>query len=220
MKVRLPAHWLAIAFPAFKRSLSFMLWNSFLAYIPLALSIWLFRLRQPRSVLWWLGFVVFVAFLPNAPYVLTDIIHLVDIIRDGYPLWVVTLVLIPQYILFIGAGFEAYVLSIINLGYYLHRHKLGQWTLLVELSLHALSALGIYLGRFKRFNSWDIVTKPKVLAKTTIEHLADKEPLLVMFLTFIILTILYWIMKQITLSLIFRWRYRKTLQAQMAEELV
>ncbi|WP_242032758.1 DUF1361 domain-containing protein [Oscillatoria sp. FACHB-1406] len=197
-----------------------MLWNSFLAYIPLALSIWLFRLRQPRSVLWWLGFVVFVAFLPNAPYVLTDIIHLVDIIRDGYPLWVVTLVLIPQYILFIGAGFEAYVLSIINLGYYLHRHKLGQWTLLVELSLHALSALGIYLGRFKRFNSWDIVTKPKVLAKTTIEHLADKEPLLVMFLTFIILTILYWIMKQITLSLIFRWRYRKTLQAQMAEELV
>lgn len=220
MKVSLPANWFAIAIPAFKRGLSFMLWNSFLAYIPLALSIWLFRLRQPRSLLWWLGFAVFVAFLPNAPYVLTDIIHLVDIIRDGYPLWVITLVLIPQYILFIGTAFEAYVLSIINLGYYLHRHKLGRWTWLVELSLHALSALGIYLGRFKRFNSWDIVTKPKVLAKTTIEHLADKEPLLVMFLTFIILVILYWVMKQITLSLIFRWRYRKTLQAQMAEELV
>lgn len=218
MKARFPANWLAIALHAFKRGLSFMLWNSFLAFIPLALSIWLFRLRQTRSLLWWVGLLVFVAFLPNAPYVLTDIIHLVDIIRDGYPLWVITLVLIPQYILFILAGFGAYVLSIINLGYYLHRNKLGKFTWLAELTLHALSAIGIYLGRFKRFNSWDFVTKPKVLAKTTIEHLADKEPIFVIFLTFIILVVLYWLMKQITLSVIFRLRYKKTLQAQMADE--
>jgi uncharacterized membrane protein len=217
MRAKFPANWIAIALHAFKRSLSFMLWNSFLALIPLALSIWLFRLHQTRSLLWWLGLLVFIAFLPNAPYVLTDIIHLIDIIRDGYSIWAIALVIIPQYILFILAGFEAYVFSIINLGYYLHRQKWGQFTFAAELILHALSAIGIYLGRFKRFNSWDFVTQPQVLAKTTVEHLADKQPLLVILITFIVLTLLYWLMKQVTLSLIFRWRYKKTLQAQMAE---
>ena len=41
---------------------SWMTWNLFLAFIPLVLSIWLFRTRLRRSWLWWLGFLVFYAF--------------------------------------------------------------------------------------------------------------------------------------------------------------
>ncbi|MDY6783704.1 MAG: DUF1361 domain-containing protein [Cyanobacteriota bacterium] len=203
---------------AFSRSLRLMTWNSFLALIPLALSFWLFRFQKNRDLLWWVGLLVFIAFLPNAPYVLTDIIHLIDIIRDGYSIWIITLVIIPQYLIFIFIGFGSYVLSIVNLGYYLHRNKLGKFTLIVEFTIHALSAIGIYLGRFKRFNSWDFVTQPQILAQTTIEDLADKKPLLVIFVTFIVLFVLYWLMKQVVLSIIFRLRYKRTLQAQMAEK--
>jgi uncharacterized membrane protein len=218
MKLVFPKNWLASSVQAFSRSLRLMIWNSFLALIPLALSFWLFRFQKNRDFLWWVGLFVFIAFLPNAPYVLTDIIHLIDIIRDGYSIWIITLVIIPQYLLFILIGFGSYVLSIVNLGYYLYRHKLGQFTFVAELILHLLSAVGIYLGRFKRFNSWDFVTQPKVLAQTTIENLADKRPLLVIFITFVILFVLYWLMKQVILSIIFRWRYKKTLQAQMSEK--
>jgi uncharacterized membrane protein len=53
------------------------------------------------------------AFLPNAPYVLTDILHLVDDIRQGYSIWTITLLLVPQYVLFMQLGFEAYVISVL-----------------------------------------------------------------------------------------------------------
>ncbi|MDY7012724.1 MAG: DUF1361 domain-containing protein [Cyanobacteriota bacterium] len=203
---------------AFSHSLGLMIWNSFLALIPLALSFWLFRFQKNRDLLWWVGLLVFIAFLPNAPYVLTDIIHLINLIRNGYSIWIITLIIIPQYLVFIGIGFGSYVLSLVNLGYYLHRQKWGSLTFFAEFMLHILSAIGIYLGRFKRFNSWDFVTQPEVLAKTTIEDLADKKPLLVIFVTFVVLFVLYWLMKQVVLSVIFRLRYKRTLQAQMAEK--
>jgi hypothetical protein len=70
--------------------------------------------KQLKSILWWLGCVVFLLFLPNAAYILTDVIHLIIDIRKGYPLGVVAFVLIPQYLLFIGSGFAAYVIAIIE----------------------------------------------------------------------------------------------------------
>ncbi|MGL4883991.1 MAG: DUF1361 domain-containing protein, partial [Waterburya sp.] len=70
---------LANAFEAFNQYSGWIVWNLFLAFIPLALSFWLFVRRNiKRSLLWWIGLVVFIAFLPNAPYLLTDIIHLID----------------------------------------------------------------------------------------------------------------------------------------------
>lgn len=126
-----------------------MTWNLFLALIPLVLSVWLFRTAKQRSVLWWMGLFWFVAFLPNAPYVLTDLIHLVFDIQSTDSLLFNTLVIIPKYVLFIGIGFEAYVLSLINLGDYLKRQDLDPWVLQVELLLHGLSAIGVYLGRIE-----------------------------------------------------------------------
>ena len=87
------SQWLAIAFSAANRSVPFMLWNTFLALIPFALSLWLFKGRGSgnRRLDWWIGCIVFIAFLPNAPYVLTDIIHLVRFIRAGASLWTIVL---------------------------------------------------------------------------------------------------------------------------------
>lgn len=198
-----------IAGDILRQNSRWMSWNLFLAFVPLLLSFWLFRRQRSRSLVWWLGLLVFIAFLPNAPYVLTDVIHLVEDIRKGYSIWTITLIVIPLYSLFTLAGFEAYVLSLINFGYYLHRQGKRQWILATELSLHALSAIGIYLGRFKRFNSWDFITQLDNLTDTVLDDLAKKQPLFLIFVTFLIIAGLYWLMKQVTLGLVLRRRYAK-----------
>ena len=201
---------LVAAWTAWNRHSGWMAWNLFLAFIPLALSVWLFRrTSQSRSILWWVGFLVFIAFLPNAPYLLTDIIHLIHAIRTNYSVWIITLVLIPQHLLAILAGFEAYIVSLINLGYYLHRQGARKFIIWAELMTHALSAVGIYLGRFKRFNSWDLVTQPNDLLETVIDDLTSKRPVLVIAITFVVLTVLYWLMKQVTLGLMLKMRSKR-----------
>lgn len=101
-------YWVRQSIGALTPNLGWMVWNTFLAVIPLALSGWLFMSGQRRSLLWWIGLVTFIAFLPNAPYVLTDVIHLVHDIRWGYSIWVISLVLVPAYLLFMAIGFGAY----------------------------------------------------------------------------------------------------------------
>ena len=182
-------------------NMRWMTWNLFLAFIPLVLSVWLFRrIKKSRSWVWWLGFAVFYAFLPNAPYLLTDVIHLIDDIRTIQSVWMITLVLIPVYLVVILAGFEAYVISVINMGHYLNRIGKSQWILGMELITHALSAIGIYWGRFLRFNSWDFITQPDALITQGIEEILGKQPLVIIAISFVILTVLHWLMKRVTLS--------------------
>ncbi|MGB7380481.1 MAG: DUF1361 domain-containing protein [Rivularia sp. (in: cyanobacteria)] len=182
-------------------NIRWMTWNLFLAFIPLALSVWLFRRnKRSRSWVWWLGFAVFYAFLPNAPYLLTDVIHLIDDIRTIQSVWMITLVIIPVYLVVILAGFEAYVISLINIGHYLHRIGKSQWILGIELITHALSAVGVYWGRFLRFNSWDFVTQPDAVITQGIEEILGKQPLVILGISFVILTALHWFLKRVTLS--------------------
>lgn len=199
------------ALSALRQHSGWIIWNLFLAFIPLALSVWLFRSSsRSRSILWWVGFLVFIAFLPNAPYLLTDIIHLIEAIRDDYSVWVITLAILPPHLIAILAGFEAYVISLINLGYYLQREGIGRLVIWAELMTHTLCAIGIYLGRFPRLNSWDFVTQPDAVARTVMDNLTSKRPVLVIAITFVILTVLYWLMKQVTLGFILRMRQKSS----------
>ncbi|MCL1467994.1 DUF1361 domain-containing protein [Argonema galeatum] len=190
-----------IRFMRYNRT-NYFVWGITLVLI--ALDIWLLRNPRSRSFFWWVGFLVFIAFLPNAPYVLTDIIHLIEDIRQGYSVWMITLVILPQYLLFILVGFEAYVLSLINLGNYLKEQGWGKFIVWVELAIHALSAIGIYLGRFLRFNSWDFVTEIDNVAGSVVDELTAKRPILVMIITFGVITGLYWLMKQVSLGMMLR----------------
>jgi len=201
---------LTYAFEAFNEYSGWIAWNLFLAFIPLALSFWLFyRTSRKRSPLWWMGWIVFMAFLPNAAYLLTDIIHLIQAIRAGYSIWITTLVFIPLHLFAILLGWEAYVVSIINQSRYLERQGVKKFVSVSELIVHALSAIAIYLGRFIRFNSWDLVTQPHTILNVTIDNLTDKKPLLVVVITFFILTVFYWLMKQVTLGIVLQIRDRK-----------
>ncbi|HLO87642.1 MAG TPA: DUF1361 domain-containing protein [Nostocaceae cyanobacterium] len=194
-------------------NIRWMTWNLFLAFIPLVLSVWLFRMKRGRSWVWWLGFIAFYAFLPNAPYLLTDVIHLIDDIRRIPSVWMITLVLIPTYLLVIFAGFEAYVISLINLGYYLHRIDKSKWILRVELITHTLCAVGVYWGRFLRFNSWDLVTQPDAIITRGIEEIFGKQPLVIITITFVILTSLHWLMKRVTLGFIHQPQYHSSINS-------
>lgn len=203
--------WFDASLHAAKGNLSFMAWNTFLAIIPFIVSLWIFRGRGSgvRRLSWWVGLGVFVAFLPNAPYVLTDIIHLVNDIRRGHSIWTISLILVPQYLLFMLIGFEAYVASVINLGHYLKQQGLRRWVFAAELLMHALCAIGIYLGRFLRFNSWDIVTNSNTLFYSIPNEVVQKRPLVIMLTTFFVIALLYWLLKQVTLALAFYWRNQR-----------
>ena len=195
------------ALAGFNMHSGWIVWNLFLAFIPVALSFWLFRRKiRSRSTLWWVVLLVFIAFLPNAPYLLTDIIHLIRAIRSGYPIWVIVLVFIPLHLFALFAGFEAYVISLLNQNHYLKRHGAGQFVLPAELMTHGLAAIGVFMGRFRRFNSWDLVTDPGNVISVTVNDLTEKRPLAVILVTFVGLTVLYWLAKQMTLGVILRIR--------------
>jgi uncharacterized membrane protein len=148
-----------------------------------------------RSIFWWFGVLLFIAILPNAPYILTDIIHFYDAVRAISSVWKITLVIVPTYILFIGVGWFAYVFSLVNIRQYMSKNQLEAYITVTEFSLHLLCAIGIYIGRFIRFNSWSLVTQPKQFLQVLPGELLGKLPLVVILLTFLIITILYAIFK-------------------------
>ena len=183
-----------------------IVWNLFLAFIPLVLSFYLFRQSTSRRSGWWIGAAVYAAFLPNAPYVLTDIVHLINAAWAIPSVWIITLFFIPLHVGAILTGFECYVVSLINQSAYLRRIGLKRYIVPLEWITHILCALGIYLGRFRRLNSWDLITAPQDVLLSTLDDLTAKRPLIVIFGTVLILGSLYWMMKQVTIGILLRAR--------------
>ncbi len=197
-------NWFTITLEVLISSNQRIIWNLFLAFIPLILSILLFRKSPERSPFWWLGFLIFIAFLPNAPYVLTDSIHLLEFIERNYSTSIIILAIVPQYFLFIFAGFEAYVISLMCLRDYLEKQGQKQYIIACELMIHFLCAIGISLGRFERFNSWDFITQPLTLAKTIFHSLIDPWHIAAIATCFLVLIPLYRAIERVNLSFVSR----------------
>jgi uncharacterized membrane protein len=196
-------------------------WNLLLAAAPFLLALVLFVWCRRRSVFWWLGVICFMLLLPNAAYMLTDVLHLVRQIRrePHLPLWAVCLVLIPEYAAIMLFGLQSHVLSLMLLGRYLRRNDKNHWVIPVELLLNFLCAFGIYLGRFQRLNSWDIATAPEKLAIEAVEDLADRFAVVVTLVGFVGLTMLYYALKFVNAALIEyverRWTRTETPNARL-----
>jgi uncharacterized membrane protein len=191
--------WLDSAWQAASYNHDWIPGNLFLAAVPLVLSVVLFRWKTERTPLWWLGVVAFVVFLPNAPYVLTDIIHLFEQ-AETVSLSVTLLVLVPLYGIVILLALEAYVLSLLNVGEYLRGIGRAPLVFPVELALNAACAVGIYLGRVERFNSWAVVTRLDNLSGSIIDNGLEERPVALIAVTFVVLVVLYAIAKWLTLA--------------------
>jgi uncharacterized membrane protein len=167
-----------------------MTWNLLLAAVPAALACGLFRQRAHRSLAWWAGVAVFVLFLPNAPYVLTDVVHFIDDVRNARSDAAVVFVIMPVYAAFALLGFGAYVVSLRAIRRYLVGVGRAAWAAPAELALHGLCAVGIWLGRFHRFNSWDVVTRPTATVEEVADGLMRTRPQAIVLLTFTVIAVL------------------------------
>lgn len=134
----------------------FLLWNLFLAWLPFAVSsclsgnIGLIRNKYSLFAVFFIWLVLY----PNAPYIITDFIHLRH--EHTVPLWFDLLLLMS----FSGCGlwFGLQSMSDMFTIFRLRFTKASAWAIVTCTAY--LSGFGIYLGRFLRYNSWDVVQKP------------------------------------------------------------
>jgi uncharacterized membrane protein len=148
----------------------FLVWNLILAWIPFLSSLWadFVDRRYPRR--WWLLLVpglAWLAFFPNAPYIVTDFWHLQA--RPPVPLWYD----IGMLATFALTGLFLAVFSL-RIVHDLVRKYLGSilgW--LFAGTVVGLGGLGIYLGRFLRWNSWDLLLHPRGVLADVTTRLAD-----------------------------------------------
>jgi len=144
----------------------FMFWNLFLAAIPLFISRRLVanvRLGQSKILRYSLFF-IWLIFLPNSPYIITDLIHLDN---SAATIWLDMLILF----IFALSGLLLGVLSMMDVFNYLRKHNHPLLANMMLLGISLLSGFGIFLGRFLRFNSWDIVARPQLLMQCIFKSL-------------------------------------------------
>lgn len=135
----------------------FLVWNLFLAIIPFAITTYLTSIPKPKSmwVTFWFG--IWLLFLPNAPYILTDLIHLR---RSFSPtIWLDILTVTS----FAFAGLLLFYASLVDMIKMLNHYIKAKFLTFFTVIIVFLSAFGVYLGRFLRYNSWEIVSNPKYL---------------------------------------------------------
>ncbi len=131
---------------------AFLVWNLFLAFLPLIFS---YRLNLERPTkLNLLKAILCLLFLPNAPYIITDLFH----IQSGITLmlWFDTLLIAS----FAWGGMLCFFYSLRNIENFLQPMFSKRFIKAVILMLSFSSGFGIYIGRFLRFNSWDVVQQP------------------------------------------------------------
>lgn len=136
---------------------SYMVWNLFLAWLPLILAVLVIKSLSHRLWSSWLPLgltILWLLFLPNSFYMISDFVHIQDVVRHD---------LLYDIVMFTSFVFTAALIGFISL-YLIHielRKRLGLRTssLLIALIIF-LCSFAIFLGRDLRWNSWDVLTNP------------------------------------------------------------
>jgi len=137
----------------------FLIWNLLLAWIPYIAALQFSKMHSRGSG--WLSmalcFGIWLLFLPNAPYIITDFLHFGH--KPPIPLWYDMVLLFS----FASTGLLLGLLSLRNMHQTLQKQFSKGFAKAIILASIGLSGFGIWLGRFQRWNSWDIFTRPDVL---------------------------------------------------------
>jgi uncharacterized membrane protein len=137
------------------KSMYFLLWNLFLAVMPLLISI---VIRNYSAHLKWIQLLILLLLwlivFPNAPYMLTDYRHL----QGSYGL-----ALLIDFISILYFAVLAFVIAVISLNDIRQVLKpfMSSYSLFfIVLVICLLSGFGVFIGRDMRFNSWDLLSRP------------------------------------------------------------
>jgi uncharacterized membrane protein len=144
----------------------FLIWNLILAWVPMVLAGAAYvRARQGVDAGIAVLLVPWLLFFPNAPYLLTDFIHL----QEGpAPLWYDALMLSAFAWTGLLLGFGS-----LYLVHMIVRRVLGEtiaW--LGVLGALSLASVGVYVGRFLGLNSWDALLHPVRVAEVLNDQLS------------------------------------------------
>lgn len=164
-------------------------WNLFLSWIPLIVAFLAINFASKWNkgyLILGLLSILWILFFPNAPYMITDLSHLsADLNRD--------LTWHDNIMLFYYAEVSLFN-GLISL-YWIH----SAWkkvfskrvTSVLLIASFPLAGLGVYLGRIRRMNSWDIIHNPDVIFDYIIESVTDRTAWLLSFEIGAVLAILY-----------------------------
>jgi uncharacterized membrane protein len=141
----------------------FIPWNIFLAIVPLYFSYQLNRIRTDKGAYAYLA--LWLLFFPNAMYIVTDLFHLRP--RVDVPLWYDLLILLSAAITGVIIGF----MSLLEVERFLQRKIPARYVPRIISGFFVLCGYGIYLGRYLRWNSWDILMQPGSLAADIVCHI-------------------------------------------------
>lgn len=148
----------------------FLVWNLFLAFLPLVFIQGAYFLKRreakPFVVLVVAGFSLL--FLPNSPYIITDLFHL-KYWNHSAPLWFDTLLIFS----YASTGIVLFYATVLVMEKLLKVYFQSKTATVLLLGILFLNAFGIYLGRYMRFNSWDIVSNPMHLITEILSYVTD-----------------------------------------------
>jgi uncharacterized membrane protein len=132
---------------------TFLVWNLFLACIPYGITL-LLSLDRTNRFIFWLGFTTWLIFLPNSPYILTDLQHIR--LSNLQSVWFDVLLILSFAINGLIIGFT----SLWMMQALLQERFSKKTTNFMIYGILLLCGFGIYLGRVLRWNSWDILQDP------------------------------------------------------------
>lgn len=145
--------------------LKFYVWNLFLAWLPLLFALRVYRLATARPVRGWtllLSAVLWFLFFPNAPYLVTDFLHLR--FRPHLPPWFDIVLMMS----FAWIGLLLGYFSLMLMQETVRMRRGAAWGWIFAVLMLGLGSFGIYLGRIARWNSWDALIRPHVLVEDLI----------------------------------------------------
>lgn len=177
-----------------------MTWNLILALVPAVLSVPLFWRPHRRSAGWWLGVAVFTLFLPNAPYVVTDLIHLRFNAGLAESDAVLVFGVLPIFAAFVLIGMASYLFCMQAIIREVRSVRPGVDRWVIELPVHAVCALGIVLGRIARLNSWDTITQPVGTAESVFATLTWRGAPVAFVAVFIAIWISYTVIRVLAVA--------------------
>jgi len=132
----------------------FLNWNLFLAWIPLLLSSFIFAFNIKSKISLIFIIIVWILFFPNSPYILTDLFHLRA--RNSVPIWYDLIVILSYAWTGLICGFISLNDIEKSLSEYGKRNGINA----IIIFFLFMSSFGVYLGRFLRWNSWDVLNNP------------------------------------------------------------